>query len=551
MPDGMCTLRCCSSACAGVRAIRSRPHFRHHQGPAGRRVPGVTVTVTNQATQQSAVGGHRRVRLLHLSAASSPGKYTIARSSQGFKKATRTERAARRRRPASTLDFALETGAMTEVVNGDGRSGAAADRRRASARPSRPRTSSSSSFSGRNPIGVAGLKAGVSGGAFNNRGFDDLGNGGFNINGSRVDENNITIDGATAIRTRSSGNIIGIQNVDAVQEVQVLTANYMPEYGRASGGQIRFVTKSGSNRFSGSASFFLRDESLQANTWARNRSTNPIENSGAGAVRLQAVRLCLRRSGPGRDVQEQAVLLRRAGVGGLLPGRRPNTATVPTEAMRQRRLQRAARTRTTGSSTARAPIMDPLTGQPFPGNIIPANRLSPNGLAFLNTYPLPTPGFRQGANNLIQTSDEPARSAEGQHPLRLPSERQQPVHVSLLGLQLDGGRRLPRHVPVRADRLGAPQLDARRRAGPARSRSNLINELTLHVLAGRRLHQRLHGRRALSAQPRRASTTRTSSRRRRRSTTRSRRSAIERVRRRSTAGRTRRSRPGRFTRSRT
>ena len=61
----------------------------------------------------------------------------------------------------------------------------------------------------------------------------------------------------------------------------MLTGNYMPEYGRASGGQIRFVTKSGSSRYSGSGSYFLRDDKLQANTWARNRSPNAIENSGA------------------------------------------------------------------------------------------------------------------------------------------------------------------------------------------------------------------------------------------------------------------------------
>ena len=135
-------------------------------------------------------------------------------------------------------------------------------------------------LNGRNPIGVAGLKAGVIGGSFNNYGFNNLGNGGYNINGSRDTDNNITIDGATAIRTRASGNIIGIQNVDAVQEVQVLTANYLPEFGRASGGQIRMVTKSGSNRYSGSGSFFYRDDSLQANSWSRNRSTNSLENSG-------------------------------------------------------------------------------------------------------------------------------------------------------------------------------------------------------------------------------------------------------------------------------
>src|SRR5205814_8438076 len=91
-------------------------------------------------------------------------------------------------------------------------------------------------FSGRNPIGVVTLKAGVVGGNFNSRTFSDLGNGGFNINGSRTDENNITIDGATAIRTRAANAIVGIQNVDAIQEVQILTGNYMPEYGRVSGG---------------------------------------------------------------------------------------------------------------------------------------------------------------------------------------------------------------------------------------------------------------------------------------------------------------------------
>src|SRR5207247_1851463 len=38
---------------------------------------------------------------------------------------------------------------------------------------------------------------------------------------------------------------------------------------------------------------------------------------------------------------------------------------------------------------------------PFPGNIIPANRISPNGAALLNTYPLPIPGFQQGTTNWL------------------------------------------------------------------------------------------------------------------------------------------------------
>ena len=178
------------------------------------------------------------------------------------------------------MDFALETGAMSEEVTVTA-DAALLQTDVALRKTVEAKDIEQLSFSGRNPIGVAGLKAGVSGGNFNSRGFADLGNGGFNINGSRTDENNITIDGATAIRTRSSGAIIGIQNVDAIQEVQVLTANYMPEYGRASGGQIRFVTKSGSNRYSGSGSYFYRDEQAAGqHLGAQSQHRTPIENSG-------------------------------------------------------------------------------------------------------------------------------------------------------------------------------------------------------------------------------------------------------------------------------
>ena len=242
------------------------------------------------------------------------------------------------------------------------------------------------------------------GGNFNNLGFAAFSNGGFNINGGRSDENNITVDGAVAIRTRSAGTIIGIQNVDTLQEVQVLTANYMPEYGRASGGQIRFVTKSGSQRYTGSASFFLRDESLQANSWAPQPQHQPGRELGAGAVRLQAVRLLLRRSDSGQPVEGQAVLLRRAGMGELLPARDPRRHG-PDRSHAPRRLQRAAEREQRLLPAGARIINDPLTGQPFPGNIIPTNRLSPNGMAILNAYPLPTPGFRQGTDNLLQTSE--------------------------------------------------------------------------------------------------------------------------------------------------
>ena len=210
------------------------------------------------------------------------------------------------------------------------------------------------------------------GGNFNSRGFDDLGNGGFNINGSRADENTISVDGATAVRTRSSGDIIGIQNVDAVQEVQVLTANYMPEYGRASGGQIRFVTKSGSNRYTGSGSIFYRDDSLQANTWTRNRSTNPAESSGPAPFDYKQYALHPRRPDTGQPDEGPVLLLRRAGVRRLLRGRH-QYATVPTEAMRRGDFSELLNPNN-GFFTGARVITDPLTGQPFPNNVIPQSR---------------------------------------------------------------------------------------------------------------------------------------------------------------------------------
>ena len=196
----------------------------------------------------------------------------------------------------------------------------------------------------------------------------------------------------------------------------------MPEYGRASGGQIRFVTKSGSNRYSGqrvvlparrvAAGQLLGPQpqhQRRSRTRARRRSTTS-STATPSAVRSRAP--CSRTS--------CSSSARRSG---STSSSSTNTrVTVPTEAMRRGDFSELLNPANGFFSGARV-IIDPQTGQPFPGNIIPANRLSPNGMAILNAYPLPTPGFRQGTANLIQTSDEPAGSAQGQHPPRLPAER--------------------------------------------------------------------------------------------------------------------------------
>ena len=73
------------------------------------------------------------------------------------------------------------------------------------------------------------------------------------MNGTRTQDTLITFDGAPAVRTRANGAVIGSADVDSTQELQVLTGDYAPEYGRAAGGQIRIVTKGGTQDFHGFA----------------------------------------------------------------------------------------------------------------------------------------------------------------------------------------------------------------------------------------------------------------------------------------------------------
>ena len=56
--------------------------------------------------------------------------------------------------------------------------------------------------------------------------------------------------------------------------------------------------------------------------------------------------------------------------------------------------------------TPQIPI-DPLTGEPFPGNVIPANRINPAGLAFLKLYQLPNNTPSSGCNNYVQAVPTP------------------------------------------------------------------------------------------------------------------------------------------------
>jgi len=369
-------------------------------------IPGATVTVTNAQTRLARTVVTDGTGYYILTALA-PGAYDVDVELPGFKKwsqsGVRLDAAAK-----LTLDATLDTGVISEAVLVQAKSTPL------SFDTQNRKTIESKDFenmalNGRNPINLAMLKAGVrSGNAMNSFLADSLTNGGFNINGSRSDENLITIDGAIATRTRSAGAVIGTINADTVQEVQVLTSNYLPEYGRSSGGQIRFVTKSGGHDFHGSVYDFMRSDKWDANSWSRNAAANPLL--------AQPAPLSMHQFGgtiggpvviPGKfNQQRDKMFFFWAEEGIRYRSDGTNTGTVPSALMRKGDFSELLDPSNVWFGRV-VTIRDPLTGQPFTNNIIPASQLSPNGLALLNAYPLPTAGFRRGNTNWIGVSPNP------------------------------------------------------------------------------------------------------------------------------------------------
>ena len=89
---------------------------------------------------------------------------------------------------------------------------------------------------------------------------------------------NFTVDGVTDMDTGSNGSVHYEPNMDAIQELRVLTTNYQAEFGRNSGGTITVITKSGGQDFHGTAQWTHRHEEFDANTWVNNHT---IKNGAA------------------------------------------------------------------------------------------------------------------------------------------------------------------------------------------------------------------------------------------------------------------------------
>jgi hypothetical protein len=360
------------------------------QDTTGAVLPGVDVTLANVGTriERQAVTNEAG---LYTFPNVPVGEYQITAMLSGFRPVTKSDV----RVTAGVnirVDVALEVGALSETISVE----AATTLVDTSVvgRTLRAEQIAETPLSGRRASQVAQLAPGVVGGNMGGSvptGVGTFATGVTSINGGRADEFVTTIDGAPSIRIRQAGGfMMGAQNFDTVAEVQVLTTNYQAEFGRASAGQLRLVTKSGTQSFRGNVFWSHQNDALDANTWSRNRAgleKSPHKYNAYGFTLGGPIYI------PGTFNDNRQQLFFFWGQ----EWQRDRTveeqqAIVPTAAMRN------------GDFSALLPgrvIRDPLTGQPFPGNIIPRGRISPQGQALLNAYPLPIPGFQQGANNWI------------------------------------------------------------------------------------------------------------------------------------------------------
>ncbi|MBI3683041.1 MAG: TonB-dependent receptor [Acidobacteria bacterium] len=369
--------------------------------PSQSVIVGARVTVTSEST------GERRETTTNTSGYYVfpnllVGSYTISTEASGFKRSLRTGIVLNAAAKISA-DVEMSVGAVTETVEVKATVGLVQAETSQVGRTVEARQIADLTLNGRNPIFLALLKPGVRGGSIGAFDPDSVTNGGFSINGSRADEYVVMVDGAIATRTRSSGSMLGSQDVDSIQEVQILTANYNAEYGRSSGGQIRFVTKSGGQTFHGDVIENFRNSSLDANSWTRNQSPNASEHLGPAPFRFNQFGFDI--GGPvfvpGKFNTDRTRLfffwaeewIRRRET-------QTPTGTVPSAAMRAGDFSELLNPANRFFGRVRA-VTDPDTRAPFPNNVIPGNRISPNGRALLNAYPLPVPGFQQGTANWI------------------------------------------------------------------------------------------------------------------------------------------------------
>src|SRR5581483_8136139 len=191
-------------------------------------------------------------------------------------------------------------------------------------------------------------------------------------------------------------------STDSIAEFKILTNSYQAEYGRSVGGQISMVTKTGTDQFHGSGYWYHRNDSLNANSFLNN-----VRGLGKPLFRYNDFGYTI--GGPvfvpkleTRTRNKVFFFFSQEWQRQLSPNT-PKNVLVPTALERKGDFSQSVN----NLNQKLTFINDPLTGQPFPGMVIPANRIYAPGQALLNLLPLPnTPQV----SNFNYTSQYPGQA---------------------------------------------------------------------------------------------------------------------------------------------
>src|SRR6476661_4878797 len=249
-------------------------------------------------------------------------------------------------------------------------------------------------------------------------------------------QNNIMMDGISAMDTGNNGQMLNM-NVDSIAEVKILTQGYQAEYGRSSGLQITAVTKSGSNRFRGSAYDIQTNSDWDANSWVNEQNGDPKPKQSTKTLGYTI-------GGPvGKPGGNNKLFFfyshEYRPVTAAINGGNPIRIRVPTAA------ERAGDFSQTRDNTGAIfnLIKDPLSTQPCTaantagcfqdGGVlgkIPQNRLYPIGQTILNRYPQPNVNQLPGQNYNYQVAAPTTDNLTQQPAIRVDYQLSQKLRVT-------------------------------------------------------------------------------------------------------------------------
>ncbi len=381
---------------------------------SGGLIPGAQVTLTNTdtglvLTTTSGASGEYTFSPVKI------GHYSVAAEFRGFQRVEHSKVTVEVQQRV-LVDFVLPPGQMTQTVQVTGEPPALQTQDASVGQVVTARAINDLPLNGRNFTFLAQLSAGVTQGQQDTRGLGASGS--FSANGSRPAQNNYLLDGIdnnTNLVDFLNGTAFAVRPpIDALAEFKVQTNDYSAEFGRSAGAVLNASIKSGTNQVHGSAWEFLRNDKLDA--------ANFFEN--AGGIPRGEYRQNQFGASVGGPIWRNKTFFFGDYEGTRIRQALPYVSTVPTELERSSGFtnlselltQGGTRTDVLGRTFPLGQVFDPSTTRavgsgfvrdPFPGNIIPANRLDPNAIKLLDLYPIPNnPGlFNNYTSNPVIRND--------------------------------------------------------------------------------------------------------------------------------------------------